>query len=230
VGQVRLETIYAAFGEIFKGDTGRFSIKVFNTSNSETVSLAFRQLPGHLKISILPSVIEPQQEGRIEIHYITSLQKEWDYAVDRIELLLNGALVPNNRISITANIRENFSALGSTEMALAPQVEFDSKSFDFGAIKGNATVEHLFRLKNNGKSDLYIRKVSASCGCTAVQPAGTIIHPGDSTVIKAIFNAAGREGNQKKAITVITNDPKRSKTILWINGTIEPKSDQSMQN
>jgi hypothetical protein len=39
-------------------------------------------------------------------------------------------------------------------------------------------------------------------------------------MIKAVFNSAGREGNQKKAITVITNDPKRSKSVLWINGVV----------
>lgn len=81
-------------------------------------------------------------------------------------------------------------------------------------------MEHAFKLTNNGKSNLYIRKVSASCGCTAAQPEKTVVAAGESTLIKATFNAAGREGNQKKAITVITSDPKRSKTILWINGIV----------
>jgi hypothetical protein len=75
-------------------------------------------------------------------------------------------------------------------------------------------------LKNTGKSNLLFIRKTASCGCTAVQPARTTILPGESTEIKAIFNPRGREGNQKKAITVITNDPKHSRSILWINAVV----------
>jgi hypothetical protein len=220
IGEVRLQTIYAAFGEIYKGNVGTYSIKVMNTSGDKPVKLSFRQVPPHLDIRMYPEVIESQQEGRIEIEYRTAAQKDWDYTVDRIELLVNGQPVPNNRISVTANIRENFSTLTSEDMAQAPVLNFENTTFDFGVITPDKVVEYNFKLTNTGKTDLYIRKVSASCGCTAVQPSKTVITPGESTGILATFKAAGREGSQKKAITVITNDPKRSKTILWITGTV----------
>lgn len=222
-GTVRLETIYAAFGELYKGNTGKFSIKVFNTSEDNPVKLTFRKVPSHLRITMVPEVVDPQQEGRIDIEYLTAQQKEWDYAVDRLELLVNGQPLPNNRISITANIRENFSGYTAENIAMAPQVVYDNTSFDFGTIASDKVVEHTFKLVNSGKSDLYIRKVSASCGCTAVQPDKSVVPPGESTMIRAVFNPSGREGHQKKAITVITNDPKRSKTILWINAIVEKK-------
>jgi hypothetical protein len=229
VGDIRLETIYAAFGEIYKGQTAQFTIRVFNGSSDKTARLSFRQLPVHLKARITPETIDPQQEGRIELEYVTEGMKDWDYVVDRLDLLVNGKTLTNNRINITANIREDFSKLTAVEMEAAPRVEFDSQLYDFGTIAANAVVEHEFTLANRGKSDLFIRKVSASCGCTAVQPATIQIPPGESTTIKAVFNAAGREGNQKKAITVITNDPKRSRSILWINGVVAPTEQKSGQ-
>jgi len=219
-GQLRLQTIYAAFGEVYKGDTADFSIKVMNTSMDKSARLSFRQLPQHLRVTMVPEVIEPQQEGRIVIEYLSSVQKDWDYAVDRIDLLINGQPVSGNRISITANIRENFAGFTADDLSKAPVVTFDQTSFNFGTITSDQVVEHPFRLTNQGSSDLIIRKVSASCGCTAARPVKEIIGPGESTEIKASFNAAGREGSQKKAITVITNDPKRSKSILWINGIV----------
>jgi len=219
-GTIRLQTIYAAFGEIYKGNTGEFSINVMNTSPDQPARLSFKQLPPHLRATMLPEVIEPQQEGKISIEYLSELQKDWDYVVDRVELLVNNRPVSGNRLSITANIKENFTALTTEDMALAPVVEYDRTTFDFGTISPGQVVEHVFTLTNSGKSDLLIRKVSASCGCTAVQPARNVISPGGSTEIKATFNSAGREGNQKKAITVITNDPKHSRTILWINGVV----------
>jgi hypothetical protein len=229
LGEIRLQTIYAAFGEIYKGQSATFTIKVFNNSHETPATLSFRQVPSHLKIRILPETIDPQQEGRIELEYRTEGVKDWDYVVDRLELLINGKVLPNNRINITANIKEDFSKLSALEMEAAPRLEFDSQQFDFGTVADKAIVEHEFKLTNTGKSNLLIRKVSASCGCTAVQPAKLMISPGESTTIKAIFNATGREGNQKKAITVITNDPRRSRSILWINGTVVKSSEKAPQ-
>jgi len=220
IGPIRLETIYAAFGEIYKGQQANLAIKVYNTSKDEPAMISFRQIPPHLKIKVVPEIIDPEQEGRIELEYLAANVQDWDYVVNRLELLVNGKAYPNKHLNITANIREDFSRLTAAEMETAPRAEFDNQSFDFDTIASNTVVEHDFKLTNTGKSDLFIRKVIASCGCTAVQPAKVQIRPGESTLIKARFNAAGREGNQKKAITVITNDPKRSKTILWINGIV----------
>jgi hypothetical protein len=229
VGQLRLQTIYVAFGEVFKGNTAEFSIKVMNTSSDVPAKPSFGQVPPYLKITIVPEIIEPQQEGKILIEYNSSLQKDWDYTVNRLEMLINGQSVPGNRISITANIKENFKDLTAEELSMAPVVEFEQTSYDFGTVTPDKIVEHVFKLTNRGKSSLFIRKVSASCGCTAVQPEKTVVGAGESIQIKATFNAAGREGNQKKAITVITSDPKRSKTILWLTGIVS-KPGQSLIN
>lgn len=221
VGDIRLETIYAAFGEIYKGQRATFTIKVFNNSRDKSATLSIPTIPPHLNVSMVPQKLEPQQDGRIEMEYVTAGMKDWDFVVDRLELLVNGQRLPNNRISVTANIREDFSALTAADLENSPRAEFDAQQFDFGTISEKDVAEHDFKLTNTGKSDLFIRKVSASCGCTAVQPEKTQIKPGEFTLIRARFVAAGREGNQKKAITVITNDPRRSKSILWVNGIVE---------
>ena len=154
VGPVRIQTIYAAFGEIYKGSTGKFSIKVMNTSHDTTVQLSFKQLPPYISVKMVPASLGPQQEGRIDMEYASSLQNNWDYVVDRVDLLLNGKAAPNNRISITANIKENFGALTAEEMALAPVVQFDETTFDFGTTSPDKVIEHVFILTNAGKSNL----------------------------------------------------------------------------
>ena len=84
----------------------------------------------------------------------------------------------------------------------------DNPEFQFGKINQGEKVEHTYVLTNSGKSDLHIRKVNASCGCTAVQPDKNVIAPGESVNIKTVFNSAGKVGNQNKTVTIITNDPK----------------------
>ncbi len=221
IGDLRLQTIYASFGEVYKGSTGKYSIDVFNNSYDKPLTLSFRKLPAHIKAKVTPEVIEPQQQGSIVLFYESSVVNSWDFSVDRLELLINGVAPVNNRIHVTANIKEDFSGLTAEELLKAAHVSYSHHEFDFGVIHANQTVTHSFIITNTGKSDLVIRKVSASCGCTAVQPMKTTIAPGDSTEIKAVFDARGRTGTQKKAITVITNDPKQARSLLWINAMVQ---------
>jgi len=62
--------------------------------------------------------------------------------------------------------------------------------------------------------------VRSSCGCTTVTPANTTIKPGESSKIKAVFDAGVRKGKQHKVITIITNDPKKSQISLVVSGTV----------
>jgi Protein of unknown function (DUF1573). len=125
-----------------------------------------------------------------------------------------------NRITISATIEEDFSAMDATQLQNAPVVTIENKTFDFGQIKSNQKVEHAFIVKNDGKSNLFIRKVKASCGCTAITPKKSVLVPGESTEITAIFDPTGKSGRQNKSVTVITNDPKSSNVMLRITGDI----------
>ena len=158
---------------------------------------------------------------------MTTKIDDWDFVVDRLFVNLNGEMIPRSYFSITANIREDFSGLTTDELLKAPQVKFNGTVFNFGTINQEQPVSYDFILTNPGKENLHIRKISASCGCTAVQPGTKTVQPGDSTVITAVFDPKGQAGSQKKAITVITNDPKRYKTILWIEGTVQVTADKT---
>jgi hypothetical protein len=64
-----------------------------------------------------------------------------------------------------------------------------------------------------------------------VKPEKTIIPPGESSSIKAIFNSRGYKGKQHKTITVINNVPGRNevgldnyRVLLRIIGDVQPAS------
>jgi len=46
------------------------------------------------------------------------------------------------------------------------------------------------------------------------------IDVGTGSARAGVFNSAGRIGNQNKTITIISNDPKKSRTILWVKGNV----------
>lgn len=222
IGDLRFETIYAAFGEIYKGNTVNETVRIYNPLSDKTLAVDFPNLPGHISISVMPEILQPLQEGIIQISFLAGIYEDWDYVVNRLDVSINGETITGGRLYVTANIREDFSYLTSDDLSNSPLVSFDNTTHDFGRISADKPVSHDFLLTNLGKSDLYIRKVSASCGCTAVQPESMIVRPNNSISITAVFDPEGQgEGNQKKAITVITSDPKHSKTILWIEAFVE---------
>lgn len=219
-GDLMLSSIYASFGEIYKGNTKKQTVRILNTGN-EILKVEFPSLPRHISIRIIPESLEAGREGIIEIEYLTENIDDWDYVVDRIKMFINSKEAGDD-LNVTANIREDFSGLTSEDLLNAPSASFNTSVFDFGTIKSDSEpVAFDFILANKGRRDLKIRKISASCGCTAIAPDKTVIGPGSVARITAVFSPSGQGGLQKKAVTVITNDPKRSKSILWIEGNVD---------
>jgi len=123
-------------------------------------------------------------------------------------------------VGVSATIEEDFSHLSAEELAKAPVADFNETSYDFGEMNQGDKKEHTFTLTNNGKTDLIIRRVRSSCGCTAVAPSKSVIAAGETAPIKVTFDSRGKRGRQSKSITVITNDPKTPTSTLRISSQI----------
>lgn len=76
---------------------------------------------------------------------------------------------------------------------------------DFGKAKEGDKVEVSYRFKNTGNKPLIIVNTSASCGCTVPEKPELPILPGDTGVIKVVFNTANKVGMNEKRITVVSN-------------------------
>lgn len=111
------------------------------------------------------------------------------------------------------------SALSYAQVA-QPKLVLKQNNFDFGDIKQGKTVSHSFVIKNDGDALLKITDVKAACGCTAVAPEKKELKPGESTNVVVKFNSTGREGKQTKTVTITSNDPQNSKSIITFTGNI----------
>lgn len=221
MGDIHMKNTHVAFNEVLKGKIVSRLIKVANASTDKPAKLGFENKPDFLTFVFNPEILKPAEEGTIEIFYNSALKNEWDRAIDRIYLTVNGESPDKNMITVTATIIEDFSDLSPEEKELAPKTYFESRTYNFGTVRQGKKIEHNFILKNVGQKDLVIRRIWATCGCTAVTPKKTVIKPEDVTQIKVVFNSTGRKGNQKKMITVITNDPENPRITLWLEGIVE---------
>lgn len=102
----------------------------------------------------------------------------------------------------------------------APVIKFDAESFDFGQIYEGEIATHVYKFKNTGNEDLYIKEVIPSCGCTAVLVSSKVIPPNGKGEIKANFQSSGFNGNVKKSIVVTSNDPAHPQTELKLSGFV----------
>ena len=225
IGDLRLQSSYKAFIAIANNQVATDSLPIIN-NGAKPLTPSFNNVPAHISIKSVPETLKPNQKGVLRITYDAPKKHDWGFLSDNFEILINGEKLPNNIISVSANITEDFAKLSAKELADAPIIAFDELVFDFKSVTEGTPVEHEFKFTNKGKTDLIIRKVKASCGCTTVDPAVKIVKPGQSSSLKASFRTDNYNGRQTKTITVTTNDPKNSNVQLRIVGSVTPKATQ----
>jgi hypothetical protein len=222
VGAVRFESNHLAFTNVKKTEKKIRVMQLINISG-EPVKIGFDNLPAHLSIKANPETLKPGQKGIIEGTYDATKNGGWGNVSDMVKIVLNDVVQENVYYYVSANLVEDFSSMTREEMENAPVFKLAATTVELGTIPGATAKEVEFKFTNEGKSDLIIRHVRSTCGCTAVLQGqqGIGIKPGGSSSIKAVFNSGSYSGKVTKAIYVYSNDPKNSEVILMLNATVE---------
>jgi hypothetical protein len=84
-------------------------------------------------------------------------------------------------------------------------VQVMQTTYTFDTATEGQKIEHNFSFKNTGNKPLVVIKATASCGCTIADKPEQPILPGDTGLIKVIFNSTGKRGHNHKTITVESN-------------------------
>ena len=217
---VRFKTNSLGFGKVYKDQTSTKQIECINTLDKEAI-VTFTGMPAYVTVDNNPFTLAPQEKKVVNFTMDGAKNPTWGHSYAKFNVLVNDEKEKRNLMTVSVIIEEDFSTMTPEEKANAAHAEFKSIEYDYGTIKQGEIVEHLFEFTNTGKSDLIIRHVKASCGCTAVKPEKNVLKPGETSSIKAVFNSRGRKGSQHKSITVITNDPDKPMYVLSLKGNIE---------
>ena len=103
-----------------------------------------------------------------------------------------------------------------------PKIEFDELTYDFGEITEGEIIEHSFLFTNTGKTNLSIKKATATCGCTKPSFPFIDIKPGETGYIGVTYNSVNKNGDQMPQITVFSNAIRNEITLSLI-GIVKPK-------
>lgn len=104
----------------------------------------------------------------------------------------------------------------------APVMKFEEELYDFGVIEEGQSVKYEFKFTNSGKSPLIISNATATCGCTVPDYPTKPVKPGESGLIKIVFNSQGKEGMQDKVVSIISNANPNLNT-LHVVGEVKKK-------
>ena len=104
----------------------------------------------------------------------------------------------------------------------AGNVEWRARRIDLGEVAFEVPVVREYVVKNISKEPLTLLTVKSGCHCTTVNWNQNPVAPGDSTTIKATFDAS-KEGPFYKIITVTTSFDPENPVALTLVGTVLPK-------
>lgn len=217
---LRLNKSHISFLKMSNREVKENTVRIINTSNSQSITVGFERVPDHITISSSPETLKPGEAGNIKIKYDATKVEDWGFKLDGIFIKQNGKVNYNNKLSVSVTLEEDFSDMTPAEKAKAPVIKFDNTTLNFDSISQGEKIEHEFAFRNNGQSNLLIRKVKATCGCTAIKPEKTVVGPGEASSIKVVFDSRGKKGRQYKTVSIITNAPNQPNTVLKIIGTV----------
>lgn len=219
MGGLRLSKRHVDFSFITPEDSKTVYIDVINVSE-KVLSPKFTRYPSYIRIKAEPEILRSDQKGKIIIVLDASESNNWGEIQESFLMAPDGKSY-SYRLSYHAHIREDYSGLSAKEIKQAPVAVFKDTVHYFGKIRQGEKAEYFFKLTNTGKSNLIIRHIDTSCGCTAAKPEKNTIPPGNSIGINVIFNSVGRKGSQVKTLKIYTNDPIKPMYLLKLVGSVE---------
>lgn len=219
IGNLKFRVNHIAYNKMSNTDIKTDTLWMYNSSKKK-MKVEFTQLPEWISVQPKKIVLKSTFDDYFLITYDASKRKDWGLNFDRINLQTTDDSLSEKPIYVSAQIEEDFSKLSSEQQANAPIASFAVKDYDFGDVKEGTNVFYRFELINTGKSDLVIRKITSSCGCTTSNIDKTLLKPNENCFVSASFNTGGRSGEQQKTITIVTNDPKNPTIILSLIGKI----------
>jgi len=168
------------------------------------------------------TVLRPQEESYIAVLYTASKRNDYGVVIDFFSMATTDSLTPSKELILSTFIEPYFGKMTAQDSAEAPRLVLGDSAFDYKTIRQGEIPKKDIRVSNNGKKDLKILALKPSCGCIGATIENTVLAPGESTILHASLNSAGKIGYDNHDIWIFTNDPLRPRLQLQVRGTVNP--------
>lgn len=119
-----------------------------------------------------------------------------------------------------------YSMVGCERIGKSSLADIRPLSHDFGPIRQNQSVRHLFRLQNSDSVPIQITKAASSCRCTI--PAGidgVTVQPGAYLDVPVDFNATGKSGRVETSVSLFLKGKESPKVLQLVANVVRELPD-----
>ncbi len=159
--------------------------------------------------------IKPNDTTSINVRFDTKrrIGKQQKY----VYIFCNDPENPQYRLSFTANVIS-----GNVISPLSqPELKLSKYTHNFGNVKEGKIYKVGINVINAGTSNLEIKDIKSSCGCTAALMSNKKLLPNENSELKIEFNTKDLSGQIARTLTLLSNDPKNPSQVLTLIANIE---------
>ncbi len=209
IDDLKLNSKLVQMSNVDKKSVQTRTVAIMNSSASN-LTVALADLPAYLDVNITPKTLKPNEQGAITFTFDGTKATEWGPVDDKLFLVLNGKKVTGdaNKITVLANVMEDFSKFNADQKRLSPIMEVKSNNLYLGNIKKGSRVRGKVTIKNAGNNPLEIRRITNNNSDIIIHPMRIAIKGGHAENFKIDVDSKFLpKGDYKKSFTVQTNDP-----------------------
>lgn len=214
-GALKFRVPMMAFGPMTKGKLKTVYTDAYNSSR-DCIRAYVERKPRYIDIMFEPKTVGPGEQLTIIGCLRSSEADTWGLLEDSVIIKAGSETLV---LPLTAMIDEDFSGLGSEDLAKAPHIQVKSETIDLGRINGTEPLERTVEVTNTGKSPLELRRIYSTDAEIEVSVDKTTIGKGKTGHIRVTVDPAKADEKMVNArVTIISNDPSRPTVTLRVIG------------
>lgn len=208
-------------GEVGHGRLKPVYLEAYNRT-TDSITPRFEHLPAYLEVVPTPARIAPGEQASFIFYMHSAKCPLYGMVTDTLRLTTAEHPDAGCDLPTVAIVREDFSRLTEKERRNAPLLVVSQSSADFGKLSADAEVEvRVVEIHNAGKSPLLVRRVYTNDPGVEVSVSADKIKPGKTATVRITVRRAQLPGALLNArISLITNDPDNSTTVIRAVGTL----------
>lgn len=213
VGVVKLRNSVIPFGTVLKGKAKAAYLEVYNASHNPIVP-RWIDTPEYLRITASEDTIPPGEQIVYSMVLTPSETALYGILTDSLTLDVPGEQPV--KVDLTAILEEDFSTLTPAERAKAPVIAAEADRVDFGEFPASdGPVSRSFKVTNNGKNDLLLRRVyTIDPGISVNTSTDKVKHGKSATVTVTVDPSMLPSPLLNARIQIISNDPDNPITVV----------------
>lgn len=205
------------FGTIIEGAIVSHEFFITNEGTSDLNIIKVGASCGCTVAKPAEDKLEPGESTELKVTFNSNHKK--GYRKNYVTVTSNDKNNKNLKIITTAKVLDRNKQ--SDEIKNGAILSLSKRTHDFGRVKEGKLLELDIIVRNSGKSDLEIKKVNASCGCTAALLSEKVIQPGGNGNLHIELDTSNLEGKKTRTLSILSNDPLNSRMLITLFVNVE---------